>query len=135
MTRQPPESRNPTTGFTAVVCHICSNDAELPVLQALRETIRRCPHGILLSAGCLLGQLWCHSGRNRTPRLAGPIVLVQPCTTTRQPVGPAIPVGPLRTAQDLAVLGSWLEQAPHDHNGLPARLREIRRHQPNATHN
>lgn len=137
MTRQYEPADPAETGFTAVVCQHCNTDAELPMLQSLRDTIRRCPHGVLLTSGCILGHLWCRAIRSRTPRLAGPIVLVQPCTTERRPIGPAIPVGPLRTLEDLTALGRWLERAPHRNHGLPARLRQIQRvtHQHNPTHN
>jgi hypothetical protein len=125
----------PETAFTAVLCQFCNTDTELPVLQSLRDTIRRCPHGILLTSGCVVGRLWCRSIRTRTPRLAGPIVLVQPCTKARQPVGPAIPVGPLRTIEDLTALGNWLERSPHNHRGLPARLRQLQDHKQDASQN
>jgi hypothetical protein len=128
-------SRTSKTGFTAVVCQACNTNPELPVMQTLREAVRRCPHGVLVSSTCPLGNLWCHT-RNHNPHTAGPTLVVQPCTTaTRQPVGPAILVGPLRTAEDLTALTRWLERQPSSHHGLPARLRRLPVQRDSATRN
>jgi hypothetical protein len=130
-----PRTVDTPSGFTAIVCQACNTNPDLPVLQTLREAIRRCPHGVLVSSSCPLGHLQCHT-RNRNPRTAGPVLVVQPCTsTTRQPLGPAIPVGPLRTPEDLTALTHWLEQPPPSRHGLPARLQRLPGQRYDATHN
>ena len=122
-------------GFTAIFCQTCNTNPELPVLPTLRETIRRCPHDVLVSSGCPLGHVWCHT-RNRNPGTAGAVLVVQPCTTsTRQPVGPAIPVGPLRTTEDGTALARWRTQSrPPARNYLPL-LQRLPRHEDTAADN
>ena len=113
------------TGFTVALCQACG-DPELPVLQHLRETIRRCPHGVLVSSSCLLGRLSCHT-RTISGSPGGAIVVVQPCSSTsREPLGHAIRVGPLRTHADLAALARWLRQSRLTPGSLPPRLQPRR---------
>ncbi|MEB3366531.1 hypothetical protein [Saccharopolyspora mangrovi] len=109
------------TGFTAVLCDDCAHDDGLPILDALGNSVRRSPHGILVRSPCQLGPLWCHTRKN-SQRTNGPMLLLQPCDTDRQPIGPVITVGPIRTPNDLAAIARWLETAPTSVTGLPKRL-------------
>ncbi|MGP4014783.1 hypothetical protein [Saccharopolyspora sp. 5N708] len=127
MDRQPRRNGADVAGFTVVLCDNCEHGGDLPVLSNLREVIRRCPHGVLIRARCPLGRLWCHTRKTAGPS-AGHVVLVQPCTSTRRPVGAVIPVGPVRSTEDLAALARWLESTPLSPAELPRRLREIPRH-------
>jgi hypothetical protein len=106
-------------GFTAILCGDCRDGRELPVLDALREAVGRCPHGVLVSAPCQLGDLWC---RDRPEASDGKIVLVQPCDTERRPTGAVIPVGPIRSREDLASVATWMS-SPLDRGALPQHLR------------
>ncbi|MDI2030315.1 hypothetical protein QFW96_16920 [Saccharopolyspora sp. TS4A08] len=113
------ESATRTVGFTAVVCDDCRE--QLPVLDALRESVSRTPHGVLVSAPCQLGSLWCRTRAQTSGD--GTVVLVQPCDLKRRPTGPVIPVGPLRDRADLAALTGWMTSTPLSADTLPARLR------------
>ena len=107
--------------FTAILCDDCANSDDLPVLDVLRNTVRSCPHGVLVRSRCQLGQLWCHL-RKTAGAARGAVVLVQPCDTDRRPLGTLLPVGPIRTADDLAAVARWLATAPNTTDGLPAHL-------------
>lgn len=113
---------SPAAGFTVIVCDTCA-DGGLPDIALLRETVRRSPHGMLVRAHCPLGTMLCHA--RKASANAGRVVLVQPCTTGRDPLGAAVIVGPVRTAEDLAALARWLKTTPVDVNTLPSRLRGI----------
>ncbi|MEU5845322.1 hypothetical protein [Saccharopolyspora shandongensis] len=113
------------TGFTAIFCGSCGESGELPLVAALRETVRRSPHGVLVRAACPLGHLWCHIRKTSTAHATGQVVLVQRCTSTRRPLGPIILVGPVETAEDIAELTRWLETTPATVDGLPQRLRRF----------
>lgn len=115
------ESATRTVGFTAVLCDDCRGARDLPVLDALRETVSRSPHGVLVRAPCQLGKLWCHA-RTRAAG-DGAVVLVQPCDVQRRPTGPVIAVGPIRSRPDLAALTGWMAATPLTADSLPARLR------------
>lgn len=131
MTDEPAAHRRPQhsaekdshAGFTVVLCDDCEDDGELPILAVLRETIRRSSHGVLVRARCSLGRLWCHARKTSGP--AGRAVLVQPCTSSRTPLGTVILVGPVRTADDLAALARWLQSVPLTVTELPPRLCQI----------
>lgn len=92
----------PTAGFTAVVCSRCTSAES--VLDELRAAVRRAPHGMLISSGCLLDQIRC------VGRTDGVMVLVQPCAIDRTPTGPAIMFGPIEDAASAAQLRDWLDQ-------------------------
>lgn len=109
------------TGFTAVLCDDCEYDDGLPILDALANSVRRSPHGVLVRSPCQLGPLWCHSRKN-SRRTNGSMLLVQPCDTHREPLGPVITVGPIRTPNDLITVAGWLETAPTSAADLPKRL-------------
>jgi hypothetical protein len=99
--------------FTVVVCQAtaCEAGADPGLLDALRETIRRCPHGVLLRSGCMLGPVTCRP-RWLHPHAdtSGAIVIVQPCGTDRAPQGIPVRVGPLRHPGDTHALCTWLER-------------------------
>ncbi|MGV0743763.1 hypothetical protein [Mycolicibacterium sp. XJ870] len=91
-----------TVGFTAAVCSRCT--AAGPVLDELRAAVRRAPHGMLVSTGCLLDQLSC------VGRADGTMVLVQPCASDRTPTGPAVMFGPIATAEAADELRKWIDR-------------------------
>lgn len=97
---------------------------ELPVRETATapfhvDSIRRRPHAMLLSTGCLLGRFICHAvAANRD----GPVLVVQNCTEHRVPDGPAIWVGPVAGAEDLAAVRRWLDDGKPSKERLPAHL-------------
>jgi hypothetical protein len=105
--------------FTVIVCSCCAAEPGLSVLQELRESIRRCPHSVLVSAPCLLGKLTCAARTDGS----GTMVLLQPCSTDRSPVGPPRWVGPITNPADAEAVRAWLERGSWDIGTLPQRLR------------
>jgi len=108
--------------FTVVVCDggFCGEHGR-SVVEGLRDCVRGHPHAMLVSAGCLLGRAGCHAfaaGRGN-----GALVMVQPCTIERRPVGPALWAGPVADDADLADLLRWLDGGDLRAALLPARLR------------
>ena len=87
------------------------------VRAALGHTVRSSPHGVLLLAECLFGAC-------RTPEAAGGLLaVVQPCVGEgRDPCGPPLRVGPIRTEHDLTAVCRWLRSGPRDAAGLPWHL-------------
>ena len=120
------------TGFTLIVCETCA-DAGPQDLAPLRETVRRSPHGVMVRVRCPLGTLFCHA--RKAVANAGRVVLVQPCTADRSPLGAAVVVGPVRTAADVAALVRWPEMTPIDEDTLPVRLRRTSRSSRRSTWN
>ena len=78
--RGPP---SPPVTFTVYLCTSCTAEPKLAVLEELRATIRRCAHGMLVTTACMLGPLGCAA------RPHGPIVILQPCSVERVPIGSA----------------------------------------------
>jgi hypothetical protein len=105
--------------FTVIVCSCCATEPGLSVLQELGETIRRCQHGILVSAPCLLGKLTCAVRTDRP----GTLVLFQPCSKDRSPVGLPRWIGPISNPTDVEALRAWLERGDWNVDSLPQRLR------------
>jgi hypothetical protein len=104
--------------FTAAVCMRCYGEPEPLLMWLLRGVVRRCPHGLLVTTDCLLGEFTCAStGPNR-----GPIVLLQPCTGDRAPSGAVIWVGPVDTDADAKVVAQWVASGKWDRAKLPKRL-------------
>lgn len=112
------------TGFTAAYC----GDPQCPagasgqdtstVGPALAATVRRCPHGVLVRAGCL------HAGGCGDREAgAGALVVVQPCDTGRRPRGPAVLAGPLHEHADVEELCVWLSAGLPAGEPLPVHLR------------
>lgn len=123
-----PRNRRRPCAFTVVACHggRCCPPAELPVTTELAAAVRRCPHGVLVVSGCQLGSTLCLAWRHRSSPLPGTVLVVQPCVAAdRQPRGPAIWLGPVRTQQDLTTVCHWLEGGQLDRQTLPAHLRTL----------
>ncbi|MET0704053.1 MAG: hypothetical protein ABWY93_30775 [Mycobacterium sp.] len=76
------------------------------MLDALRRSIRRCPHGMLVNAGCLRG----HAGCGAHPSRAGVVMVLQPCGIDRRPDGPAHWLGPIDDTADIAIVQDWVER-------------------------
>lgn len=112
--------------FTVIACQApgCRSAAEVPVMAALAAAIRRCPYGVLVSSGCLLGLISCRTWHDSQREPPGTVVVIQPCSRMdRRADGPATAVGPVRTQQDLITLCRWLQAGRLDYAALPARLR------------
>lgn len=96
----------PPVGFTALFCGSpgCPPaTGGTDYFDDLRAVVRRCPHGVLVRAGCLSG------GRCRPSHGgAGAFVIVQPCDAGRQPRGQALVAGPLHEPADVDDLCGWL---------------------------
>ena len=119
----PDDGRRRPEGSTIVLCTAsgCCTPLHMPLLVALRDTVRASVHGILVTSGCLLGAVACRT------RPSGPLLLVQPCGVDRQPVGCAVLIGPLQDDADVAAVGAWLRDGRFDPRLLPVRLRTVQR--------
>lgn len=116
----PPMAEQPERrAFTVVACTHCPTGALSGVLDELRSTVRRSGHGVLVTAPCLLGALTCAAHRPGP----GVMVVVQPCTIDRAPLGAAHWIGPLVDTADVADLRHWLLRGDWDRHALPDRLR------------
>lgn len=116
--------------FTAILClgAPCAHDVS-QLLGPLRAAIRRCPHGVLISTGCLLGASRCRPGPDHD---SGAYLLVQPCDVTRRPRGIAIGIGPVLNRADAAAVAAWLTDGNLDTARLHPRLRVPVRRDPLA---
>jgi hypothetical protein len=103
--------------FTVVVCVGCSGWSGDSWLDELRAVVRLYPHGMLVSAACLLGSSFC-----RTRPGAGAIAILQPCTVDRVPSAPASWIGPITDEADVADFCDWIMQGEWNLEGLPVRL-------------
>ena len=107
--------------FSAVVC--CSGPcagASKQLLERLGAATRRCPHGVLISTGCLLHAPRCRAAPGHD---SGAFLLVQPCDLDRRPVGIAIGVGPVLSDADADAVAEWLADGGLDARRLERRLR------------
>ncbi|MBV8788353.1 MAG: hypothetical protein JOZ00_16910 [Mycobacterium sp.] len=104
--------------FTVIVCAACAADRNLSVVDELRPTIRRCPHGMLVSAACMLGPVTCAS----RPTGCGVMAVVQPCTNDRVACGPPYWIGPITDNGQAAALRDWLEQGQWEETPVPNQL-------------
>lgn len=117
----------PDTGFTVVLCTAAGCGPRDPgtvsqhLVAALRDTVRSSRHGVLISAGCVVGTGGC------ALRPTAPVVLVQPCDVERRPCTAAVRVGPLRTVADVDALAGWLRTGELDPTLLPAHLLDLQR--------
>jgi hypothetical protein len=102
--------------FTLVVCGSCHAAATGRVMDGLRRAVRGCPHGVMVSTGCLAQVLHCRSGR-------GLYAAVQACGVDRRPAGAVVRLGPLATEADAEAVGQWLRAGMPDDGTLPDRLR------------
>jgi hypothetical protein len=95
------------SGVTVVACGVpeCPHAAAAPdgCDDELRAAVRETPHGMLVRTGCPRGGT-CTAGE-ASP---GPQLIAQPCDAERQPAGPALVLGPLHEAADVAELCAWL---------------------------
>ena len=107
--------------FNAVVCRSgpCAG-ASRQLLERLRAATRSCPHGVLISAGCVLRAARCQSGPGHD---SGTYLLVQPCDLDRRPRGIAIGVGPVLSDADADTVAEWLVGGSLDAGRLEGRLR------------
>ncbi len=116
MTSSQPATRRP---FTVALCRSCRAQVGLEVVEALRATIRRCDHGVLVVTECMLGVLSCG-----TPiQSPGVMVLLQPCSIDRFPSGPPHWIGPINDNNDVSVVCDWVQRGEWNCRALPARLR------------
>lgn len=111
--------RSTNRPFNIVLCTSCESDQVLPTLATLRSVIARCPHGMLVRVNCLLGSLTCAS----RPTGGGVMVVLQPCSETRIPSGPAIWLGPADSPDDVRALCDFVERGAWEFDELPDRLR------------
>ena len=111
-------------GFTAVVCRgtACGTEHGDTAVRVLGECVRHHPHAMLISMGCLLGRIGCRALTTNGQRRAGSLLAVQPCRADRSPVGPAVWIGPLASAEDVAEVCQWLYAGDLRPIALPARL-------------
>ncbi|PSL00921.1 hypothetical protein CLV63_101400 [Murinocardiopsis flavida] len=117
MDRPAARGRDGRPGFVTVTCG-CSTCPHAPgrdAMDRLRRTVRSTPHGILLSAHCLIGL--CADRRSASPR-PGFSAVVQPAESGTTPTGPPYLVGPIGTPGELARLCGWLA-APRPCTGGP----------------
>lgn len=108
-------------GFTAAVCHgmACGRHHGEATVNGLRGCVRRHPHGVLVSTGCLLGRVGCLA---RTAGRPGSLLLVQPCLADRTPLGPAVWIGPVATAEEVAAVCHWVDSGGLRSSALPTHL-------------
>ncbi|WOX16055.1 hypothetical protein [Streptomyces sp. N50] len=101
--------------FTLVVCSSCRTAPD-QAMDVLRRAVRGCPHGVMVSTGCLERVLHCRRDR-------GLHAAVQPCAVDRRPTGGVVRIGPIVTAADAEAVGAWLRVGMPDDGTLPERLR------------
>jgi 2-keto-3-deoxy-6-phosphogluconate aldolase len=107
--------------FNAVLCRSgpCAGAAG-QLLERLRAATRRCPQGVLISAGCVLRAPRCLAAPGHD---SGAYLLVQPCDLDRKPQGVAIGVGPVLSDADADAVAEWLAGGTLDARRLERRLR------------
>jgi hypothetical protein len=101
--------------FTLVVCSSCRVATD-QVAGVLRRAVRGCPHGVMVSTGCLERVLHCCRDR-------GLHAAMQPCAVDRRPTGGVVRIGPIITVADAEAVGVWLRGGMPDDGTLPERLR------------
>ena len=109
--------------FTVVVCTACAGDDAASLIDELRPTVRRCPHAMLVSAGCVCVSLTCAS----RPAGSGLMAVLQPCTADRVACGSAQWIGPIADDADAAALREWLELGEWENTPLPRQLAAYQR--------
>ena len=112
------QSRYTSRPFTVAVCTACTPGASAAVLLKLSAVIGNCPHAVLVTTQCLLGQLACATGLSGD----GVTLILQPCSLDRRPVRSVLWVGPVRTATDIAVVCDWIAAGVWDPAELPSHL-------------
>jgi hypothetical protein len=106
--------------FTVALCTACRSPVVPAVLEHLRATVRRCDQGLLVTTGCLLGELTCLVLGDNNP---GAVLMLQPCTIDRVARGSARWIGPICNTKDLRIVCAWLERGEWASDQLPVRLR------------
>jgi hypothetical protein len=124
--------RRPTTRpFTVAICTACRSDVSSQLLDMLRDVVRRCPHGVLATTECLLGQITCAT----RPADVGAMLLLQPCSVERTPNAPTHWVGPIAGLADAHLVCSWIAEGDWQGDYLPSHLRAERRLQRSGSRN
>lgn len=106
--------------FTVALCTTRRSPLMPAVVEHLGATVRRCDQGMLVTTGCLLGELTCLA---RSANRAGAVLMLQPCTIDRIARGPARWIGPICDTEDLGIVCAWLAKGEWASNQLPDRLR------------
>jgi hypothetical protein len=98
----------PSSPFTVALCRAdgCGRRCATDLLDRLRETVRGTPGGVLVTTGCLRGPLACGGSTEN----GGAFLVVQPCRDDGRPSGTAIPIGPIRTEEQVETLCKWLRR-------------------------
>lgn len=105
--------------FTLAICRHCSAEPQSLLIGLLSNVIRQCPHAVLVSTDCLLGEFTCATiNSDRTP-----ILVLQPCSVDRVPNAAAIWIGPVNTDADARSACNWIAAGGWDRANLPLRLR------------
>ena len=104
--------------FTVALCTRCGSAPDTRLVEHLRATIRRCRQGVLVTTGCVLGELACASRGIHT----GAVLMLQPCTVERRPLGSARWIGPIDADTDVIAVCRWIESGQWVFGGLPERL-------------
>jgi hypothetical protein len=104
--------------FTVALCTNCAEEPTTRLLELLRSAIRRCPHGMLVVTDCLLGELTCAT----RPSGDGVLMILQPCSIDRTPIGPAMSVGPIGDHGDALTVCDWLAGGAWEEQALPRRF-------------
>ncbi|BBY60578.1 hypothetical protein [Mycolicibacterium sarraceniae] len=107
-----------TRPFTLVLCAACDSSLGPVLLDQLRATVRRARHGMLVTAGCPLGEYTCLARDDG----GGAILMFQPCSTSRVALGPARWIGPIDNLDDLHAACSWVARGRWESDRLPERL-------------
>lgn len=106
--------------FTVALCvHCPSSEPGSPLFGMLRNVVRSCPHGILVSTQCLLGTFTCATRGGDLD----PVLVLQPCSAERVPNAAAIWIGPIATESDTRDACDWIAAGQWDRSNLPPRLR------------
>lgn len=105
--------------FTLVLCDACECSLGPALLDRMRATVRRARHGMLVAAGCPLGEFTCRARRGD----GGAVLILQPCTISRAAIGPTFWIGPIDNLDDLCIVCSWVERGCWESDRLPDRLR------------
>ncbi|MFG2627083.1 hypothetical protein [Streptomyces sp. NPDC048473] len=101
--------------YTLASCGTCGEQAGQAVIGTLRQAVRDSPHAVMVATQCLGHLLDCSAGR-------GAHLVVQPCTEDRRPSAPAMPLGPVASAEDARTVRAWLMAGMPDVASLPASL-------------
>lgn len=116
-------TRSRSRPFTLAVCRTgCDGTQAAAVMEHLRQAVRSCPHGVLITTGCLRGILRCDAHGPYRSSVRGLFALVQPCDSRRRPNGRPTRVGPLADVADATVVSGWLRAGLPDDGSLPERL-------------